>query len=144
MMKTNIITTVIALAVFAACKDKTDKTSNPKPKYSVRQQALIGKDWRLASIKFQGIDFTQALPECFKDNIVHHFTDEKSGYTDEGTTKCDQLDSQRVSLSWKLIANESKMVVKQAGYGDTFEIIRVGNKELEYLYEGQSVVLRHP
>ncbi len=134
---------MIVLATMAACKDKEDKNTDPKPKLTARQQALIGKDWKLHAIRMGGVDMTATLPGCFRDNIIHHFKDDKTGYSDEGTTKCEQNDSQRVSLNWKMIANESKMVINQDGSADTFEIVSVSGNELQYLYEGQTIVLKY-
>lgn len=142
-MKKSILTAMIVLASMASCKDKEDKNTDPKPKLSARKQALIGKDWKLTAYKVNGVDMISMFPSCMRDNIVHHFTDESKGYMDEGASKCDQADSQRLSLTWKMIANETKMIINQDGSSDTLEIISVNGNELQYKVEEGEATLKY-
>ncbi len=142
-MKKIILAAVVLSISMQACKDKDNGAVNPKSTLTVRQQALIGKDWMIHQVMYDTMDLTPTLPPCIKDNIMHHFTDESKGYADEGATKCDALDSQRMVLSWKLINNESRLVVNQSGERDTFDIVSVNTTELKYKIEETLITLRN-
>jgi hypothetical protein len=142
-MKRIILAAAILTLSVQACKDKDNGEVTPKSTLTVRQQALIGKDWIIQKVMFDTMDLTSSLPPCIKDNVMHHFTDATKGYTDEGLSKCDPLDSQRMVLSWKLINNESRLIINQSGERDTFDILSVNTSELKYKIEDTVITLRN-
>ncbi|MFM6983830.1 MAG: hypothetical protein ACKOXF_06840 [Chitinophagaceae bacterium] len=142
-MKKVILAAAILTMSVQACKDKDNGVVTPKSTLTVRQQAMIGKDWMIHSVMMDTMDVTPFLDACIKDNIMHHFTDESKGYADEGATKCDASDSQRMVLSWKLINNESRLVIHQSGERDTFDIESVNTTELKYRIDGALITLRN-
>ncbi len=142
-MKRIILAAAILTMSVQACKDKENGEVTPKSTLTVRQQALIGKDWMIHSVMMDTMDVTPFMDACIKDNIMHHFTDERKGYADEGATKCDALDSQRMVLSWKLINNESRLIINQSGERDTFDIVSVNTTELKYKTDEVVITLRN-
>lgn len=142
-MKKIILAAAILTMSVQACKDKDNGEVTPKSTLTVRQQAMIGKDWMIHSVMMDTMDVTPYMDACIKDNIMHHFTDESKGYADEGATKCDALDSQRMVLSWKLINNESRLIINQSGERDTFDIVSVNTTELKYKTEEVVITLRN-
>lgn len=142
-MKRIILAAAILTMSVQACKDKDNGEVTPKSTLTVRQQAMIGKDWMIHSVMMDTMDVTPYMDACIKDNIMHHFTDATQGYADEGATKCDALDSQRMVLSWKLINNESRLIINQSGERDTFDIVSVNTTELKYKTEEVVITLRN-
>lgn len=142
-MKKSILAALVLAAAIQSCKDKDKKENNPAPSLSTRQQALIGKEWKLKSIEIGDDDITHYVPGCIRDNIIHKFTDASNGYMDEGLTKCEQGDSQRISLRWKLIGNETKIIIDQSNESDTFEIISVSQNELKYKVDEETITLKN-
>lgn len=120
-MKQSILVATVLAVMAASCKDKDKGTSTPTSSLTVRQQAMIGKDWMIQSVMLDTMDVTPFIEDCIKDNVIHHFTDASTGYADEGATKCDPLDSQRLVQTWKLINNESRLIVTQSGERDTLK-----------------------
>ena len=141
MKKTILMAAIVALCA-QSCKDKDNGATTPTSTLTVRQQALIGKDWIIQKVMFDTMDLTSSLPPCIKDNVIHHFTDATKGYSDEGLTKCDPLDSQRLVQSWKLINNETRLIINESGERDTFEILSVNVAELKYKTEYTVITLK--
>ena len=141
-MKQSILAIAFVAVMAASCKDKDKGTSTPTSTLTVGQQAMIGKDWMIQSVIADTVDVTPFLEDCIKDNAIHHFTDASMGYTDEGATKCDALDSQRMVQNWKLINNESRLIIIQSGERDTFEILNVNTAELKYKIDDTVITLK--
>ncbi len=141
-MKQSILAIALVAVMAASCKDKDKGTITPTPSLTVRQQAMIGKDWMIQSVMVDTLDVTPYIEDCIMDNVIHHFTDASKGYSDEGATKCDALDSQRLVQTWKLINNESRLIVTQSGDRDTFEILNVNTSELKYKVDDTIITLK--
>lgn len=141
-MKQSILVATVLAVMAASCKDKDKGTSTPTSSLTVRQQAMIGKDWMIQSVMLDTMDVTPFIEDCIKDNVIHHFTDASTGYADEGATKCDPLDSQRLVQTWKLINNESRLIVTQSGERDTFEILNLNTAELKYKVDDTIITLK--
>lgn len=143
-MKKVILLSALVALFSQSCKDKTKEPEPSKPTLSVRQQAMIGKDWTLKSVYVNGVDFTSALPTCVKDNVMYHFKDASNGYMDEGQTKCDAADSQRIVFTWKMINNENTLIVNSAESKDTFELVSVSATEFKSKADDAELTFKNP
>jgi len=130
-MKKVILSSALVAMFSQSCKDKDKEPAPAKSNLSARQQALIGKDWKLKSMFVNQIDYTSSIPDCVKDNVMYHFTDATTGYMDEGKTKCDVSDSQHIVFGWKLIDNENTLVVQSTDSRDTFQLVSVSSTEFK-------------
>jgi hypothetical protein len=130
MKKSIIITAILSMTIFA-CKDKEKDQPTPKPALSAKQTMLIGKDWKIKTVVFEGNDITSMMPACVLDNVVYHFTDASSGYYDEGGSKCNPSDPQKENITWKLYNNETRLITTDPEGTDTFDVINVTAAELK-------------
>ncbi|HEY1046722.1 MAG TPA: hypothetical protein VGF79_09805 [Bacteroidia bacterium] len=140
MKKLVLFAAILALGA-QSCKEKEKET--PKPSLSTRQQALIGKDWRIKAYYDKGQNETNTLPACIMDNVIYHFTDASTGYGDEGATKCDPIDPQKINLTWKLINNENSIVVTTSEGPDTFQLVSVSTSEMKMKLDTEEFVLKN-
>lgn len=141
MKNSILITAIISTAIFS-CKDKEKDQPTPKPSLSEKQTLLIGKDWKMSKLIYEGKDMTSIMPACFKDNIMYHFTDATNGYFDEGATKCDAADPQKENFTWKLYNNETKLITIDTDGNDTFSIISLTNAEMTLSMEEGEITLK--
>ena len=140
MKKLTLFAAILALGV-QSCKEKEKETS--KPSLSTRQQALIGKDWKIKTYYDNGQNKTNTIPACVMDNVIYHFTDASTGYGDEGATKCDPKDPQKINLTWKLINNENTMVVNTSEGPDTLQLVSVSTSEIKLRLDTEEYVLKN-
>lgn len=143
-MKKLILLSAVVAMFSQSCKDKDNDPKPSTPILSARQQALIGKDWKIKSVVEDGIDVTPDIPECIKDNVFFHFTNSSNGYGDEGQSKCDPSDSQRIVFTWKLINNENTMIVDSYDAKDTFNLLSVSTTEIKATIDETVVTFKNP
>lgn len=118
---TRLFILIIALPLFfSACSDEgNDITSD-------RTVLLTDKEWKLTSSRIDpplnilGNDISDVyalLPACEKDGYVHYARN-KTGFYDEGASKCNPADEQRSHFNWRFIKQETHIVQ----HGDTIQI----------------------
>lgn len=140
MKKLALFAAILALGA-QSCKDKEKET--PKPSLSTRQLALIGKDWKIKTYYENGQNKTNTVPSCIMDNVIYHFTDASTGYGEEGATKCDSSDPQKINLTWKLTNNENSIVVNTTEGADTFQLVSVSTTEVKLKLDSEEFVLKN-
>lgn len=134
---------LLAALLFAACsKDKTEPGSNNNNNNGntpnkTPQELIIGK-WQFVS-RYYTDHGDNPFDDCTKDN----FWDIQEGgiyAIDEGATKCDPSDEQRLPGTWSM-DNYPAIYIKLDGSGSegtTAKIIQLDNTTLKVLqYEGE-------
>jgi len=142
-MKKTILIAAIAALTFGACKDKAKEETKPQSSLSAKQTLLMGKDWKIKSVMSEGIDVTPFIEDCIMDNTIYRFTDASVGFSDEGATKCDEKDPQKINFTWKLENNETKMIITDAESKDTFNLLNVTASELKISADQDIIILKH-
>ena len=109
----NSLKGIIAIAIigvaFTACKK--DEVNTPAPvKVMSKSDSLSNKNWVMKSFFVDGEDYYSYMEDCDKDDFRMYKTN-GTYIDDEGTLKCDSSSTKKNEGVWKLIENNTKMLI---------------------------------
>ncbi|MBL7933246.1 MAG: hypothetical protein JNL60_15175 [Bacteroidia bacterium] len=113
---------------FTSCKKDDKKTEEDTPPVNTQSntEKILDKTFKVTAISLStpigSYDMYSQLKDCEKDNL---FTFKTAGlYTeDEGPTKCDQMDNQQKTGTWKWENNETQITVTANGQTITSKVV---------------------
>ena len=128
MKKPSALLVIGFLAFTGSCNKK-----DPEP--ATRTQLLVGKKWQLMSdvLSYPGYpdtDLYAQMRPCSHDDYRQFNTPNTYVY-DEGATKCSTLASQTTLGVWAFSDNDSKLVLTDPNYSDTYTIIELSESRLK-------------
>jgi hypothetical protein len=116
---------LVLIVGFAAC----GKEEDPPP---TKTQLLTSASWKFKSASVSGVDITNQLQACQKDN-VYTFNSSGSSAMDEGATKCNAADPQSTSGTWSFASNETIINLASplfTGGGTSLTVVTLSETEL--------------
>ena len=128
----------LSLVVLGSCQKDDD--GNPAPSPKTKQELIASSAWKYNDAKIDSDNNGTgdvALPagvveSCQTDNTIL-FASNGTGTVDEGPTKCNATDPQKIPFTWNLASNESVINFSSAvfaGVGGDFKIISLTETEL--------------
>ncbi len=136
---------LLVMVVISSCK-KIDESVVPSPSYA---EMITAHKWKLTAYKQTYSGYTYDLysesESCERDNYYVYSSD-GAAYQDEGNTKCDFDDEQRITYKWSLSDDQTEFNERYyiEGYGSytvsynikelTSEKMIVTYKESGYTY----------
>lgn len=131
-MKQITLLVFAALMLHSCSKDKTTTSSNPDPTPIKTPLELLDGTWKIESSISNEAGNPSTLPDCSKDNLVT-FNSNGSMLADEGAVKCDSMDAQTSTGTWKM-ANYPTLEFKQDASTQftTVKIIQLDETYLKY------------
>lgn len=97
-----------------------------------RTDLISDRNWVFSSVRVGGTDVSSFVETCQKDNILD-FSNDGTGTSDEGPTKCDPSDPQSSPFTWNFQNNETVLFISApffAGSNSTFNIVSLTETEL--------------
>lgn len=120
-MKKVLLSALLAVFVFSACKKKEDTPTTVTPKDSTvsKYNALTTDRWKITEVRMSRndtliVDYYSEMKECEKDNFIT-FNKTGSISSDEGATKCDpSVDQVTTDGSWSLNTDTTQFTIKDS------------------------------
>lgn len=115
--------------IFTSCKkdDKKAEEETPTSPTQSNTERLVGKTYKVTALKastpFGEIDLYSQLKDCEKDNLFT-FAAANQYTEDEGPTKCDEMDNQQKTGTWKWANNETEITVTANGETITSKVLQ--------------------
>lgn len=126
-----IIKLMTFCALLASCsKENTTTPSNPNPTPEKTPLELLKGTWKIESSISNEAGNPSTLPDCSKDNLVT-FNADGTMLADEGAVKCDSMDAQTSTGTWKM-ANYPTLEFKQDATTE-FTVVKVIQLDETYL-----------
>ena len=97
-----------------------------------RTELLCQASWKFSAATVGGVDVSNNLQPCQKDNIVK-FNTIGDGSLDEGASKCNSGDPQTTTMNWSFQSNETQLQVSTilfTGGSNLFNIVTLTESQL--------------
>jgi hypothetical protein len=137
-------------SLFTSCKKdkKTEEEPTPTTPAPTNTEKILDKNFKVTGMSVESpigpVDVFSQVPACVKDNV---FTFEKANFykEDEGPTKCDPMDNQQRTGTWKWKNNETEMEITSNGQTWTNKVILNDGTTFKFsntqTYQGQTVTM---
>lgn len=129
-MKQITLLVLTALMLHSCSKDKTTTPGNPDPTPTKTPLELLIGTWKVESAFSSEAGNPSVLPDCSKDNLVT-FNSDGITVADEGAIKCDSMDAQTSTGTWKM-ANYPTLEFKQDASTE-YTVVKVIQLDENYL-----------
>ncbi len=126
--------------LFSSCQKDDDVTVNTDLlTSSIWKMTAVTVDPAFPTFDYEGNitgstnDFFSMIEDCLKDDTYSYNAD-KSLVLDEGASKCDNSDPQKVTGSWSFNSDETTLTITFDGYPQTMTIIELTDKVIKLKY----------
>ena len=115
-----------ATVLLTSCKDEPEEPT-PQP---TKTELLSEHAWLITDVTNNGTSIFNSFDACIQDNSFTFYAD-GNGITDEEASKCDAADPQHYVFTWLFSNSQDKLVWKNPGQTDTFNIVKLQSGMME-------------